>query len=55
MATPVIATHDPRRDAEYFGADLAAKRRTYNRFVVGVFVFAAHVLVILGLLALFRG
>jgi hypothetical protein len=55
MATPVIATRDPRRDAPSPGADFAAKRRTYNRFVVGAFVFAAHVLVILALLALFRG
>jgi hypothetical protein len=55
MATPVVATRDPRRDAVPRGVDLEAKRRTYRGFVVGVFVFAAHVLAILALLALFRG
>ena len=55
MATPIVATRDPRRDAAPPGADLAEKRRTYHRFVRGTFVFAAHVLVILALLALFRG
>jgi hypothetical protein len=37
------------------GVDLAERRRTFEWFVRGVFLFAAHILVILALLALFRG
>jgi len=37
------------------GVDLAERRRTFEWFVRGAFLFAAHILVILALLALFRG
>jgi len=55
MATPVVATRDAGRGTAPRGGDLDAKRRTYRRFVRGAFLFAAHIMVILALLALFRG
>jgi hypothetical protein len=55
MAAQLVTGPDLRRDTAPRGIDLDARQQTFKRFVRGVFLFAAHVLVILALLALFRG
>jgi len=55
MGERIVASRDLRQGKAPQGIDLDKRRRTFEWFARATFLFAAHVLVILGLLALFRG